>query len=245
MQVRSFYKGMLSPMLGMAAINAIVFGVQGNIMKRCKDTIWNHAFAGAVGGFAQCFICSPMELIKLRLQIQTNPTELFEWHPTSGRVYADPWDATKKIYHQGGVRGLYKGLELTIMREVPAFAAYFGSYEYITREIVRWRGNGTTFDDLSPWLLCLAGGVSGINAWVVTYPIDVIKSRVQVDGMFGKRAYSSFMDCLYKSLKEPEAYFVLWKGLNSTLIRGFVVNAATFPTYSLFLRYWRYWRQQS
>ena len=234
----------------MAAINAVTFGVQGNMMKSRTDTVWNHAFTGAVGGAAQCFICAPMELIKLRLQIQTNPTQIFDWpihhhSKTNGRVYSDPWDAFKKIYNQGGIRGLYKGLELTFMREVPAFAVYFGSYEYICRQIVERRGNGMTFDDLSPWLLCLAGGVSGINAWIVTYPVDVIKSRVQVDGMFGTRTYSSFMDCLSKSLKEPEAFLVLWKGLNSTLVRGFVVNAATFPTYSLFLRYWRYWRQQS
>ena len=135
----------MSPMLGMAAINAITFGVQGNMMKSCTDTVLNHAYTGAVGGAAQCFICAPMELIKLRLQIQTNPTEIFHWptHPhatNNGRVYSDPWNAFKKIYNQGGIRGLYKGLELTLMREIPAFAVYFGSYEFICREIIRMRG---------------------------------------------------------------------------------------------------------
>lgn len=231
-------------MLGMAAINAVTFGVQGNMMKNRSNTVWNHSVTGAVGGAAQCFICSPVELIKLRLQIQTNPTGIFfDWSsPTranNGRVYSDPWDAFRKIFREGGVRGMYKGLELTLLREIPAFAVYFGSYEYICQQIARYRGNGTTLDDLSPLDLCLAGGASGTSAWVVTYPVDVIKSRVQVDGMFGHRVYSSILDCLWKSMKEPEGYFVLWKGLNSTLVRGFAVNAATWPTVSLILRYWK------
>ncbi len=76
-------------------------------------------------------------------------------------------------------------------------------------------------------------------AWVVSYPVDVVKSRIQVDGMFGERKYSSAWDCVVKSYKEPEGFRIFFKGLNSTLIRGFAVNAATFPTVSLILRYWR------
>lgn len=241
MQVRSFYKGMASPMVGMAVINAIVFGVQGNMMRSRSDTIWNHSLTGAVAGTAQGFICSPMELIKLRLQVQTNPTEIFHWTTSrnNGRVYSDPWDAIKKIMKQGGIRGIFKGLELTLIREFPAFATYFATYEYMCKMYVRKNGNGTTIDDLSPLALCLSGGISGITAWIVTYPVDVVKSRVQVDGMFGHRAYSSIWDCVVKSSKEPEGLMVFWKGLNSTMVRGFAVNAATLPTVSLILRYWR------
>lgn len=240
-QVRSFYKGMASPMVGMAVINAIVFGVQGNMMKSRSDTMWNHSLTGSVAGAAQSFICSPMELVKLRLQVQTNPTGIFDWTSTgnNGRVYSDPWDATKKILRVGGLRGFFKGLELTLIREIPAFATYFATYEYICKKIVSNSRNGMTMDDLPPLALCLAGGVSGITAWVVTYPVDVVKSRVQVDGMFGHRTYSSIWDCMVKSVREPEGLMVFWKGLNSTLIRGFAVNAATLPTVSLILRYWK------
>lgn len=228
-------------MVGMAVINAIIFGVQGNMMKGRSDTIWNHSITGCVAGASQTIICSPMELVKLRMQVQTNPTDIFHWSTAggNGRVYSDPWDATKKIFKQGGIRGLFKGFELTLIREVPAFASYFATYEYICRFIVSNGGAGVTLNNLSPLALCLAGGLSGIAAWVVTYPVDVIKSRIQVDGMFGKRTYSSILDCCRKSVLEPEGYGVYFKGLNSTLIRGFAVNAATLPTVSLILRYWR------
>ena len=239
LQVRSFYKGMASPMLGMAVINAIVFGVQGNMMKTREDTLWNHTITGAVAGAAQCIICSPMELVKLRLQVQTNPTNIFQWSSGNGRVYHDPWDAVKKIYSKGGTRGIFKGFELTLAREIPAFGVYFATYDYVCGVIARHSGNGTTIHDLSPLPLCLAGGISGISAWVISYPVDVIKSRIQVDGMFEVRKYSSIWDCCVKSSREPEGLLVFFKGLNSTLVRGFAVNAATLPTVSLILRYWR------
>ena len=236
---------MASPMLGMAVINAIVFGVQGNMMKFHKDTIWNHSLTGGVAGAAQSIIASPMELIKLRMQIQTNPTEIFQWGSltqNNGRVYSSPWDAFRKILREGGTRGLFKGFETTLVREVPGFAAYFAAYEYLCKLIIRNSGNGVTMDNLSPLTLCLAGGFSGIIAWVASYPADVVKSRLQVDGMYGHRHYSSVWDCMVKSSKEPEGMMVFWKGLNSTLIRGFAVNAATLPTVSLIVRHWKQWQ---
>jgi len=240
MQIRSFYKGMASPMLGMAVINAIVFGVQGNMMKHREDSMWNHTVTGAVAGGFQSFICSPMELIKLRMQVQTNPTEFFHWsEANNGRVYRNPWDAIEKIVKKRGAKGLFKGLTLTLIREFPAFGAYFATYDFVCSSVVKYKGNGTTFDDLSPIVLCIGGGISGMVAWVISYPVDVVKSRIQVDGMFGERKYLGAWDCAKKSIKEPEGMLIFVKGLNSTLIRGFAVNAATFPTVSLILRYWR------
>ena len=61
------YKGIGSPMMGLTFINAIVFGVQGNAMRRlAKDTPLNQFLAGASAGTIQCVICCPMELAKTR-----------------------------------------------------------------------------------------------------------------------------------------------------------------------------------
>ncbi len=130
-------------MLGMVVTNAIIFGVQGNLMETREDTILNHSLTGAVAGICQSFICSPMELIKLRMQLQTDRTEIFKrsFSLKEGcRVYLNPWDAVNKIVRRDGVRGLYKGLELTLTREAMSFATYFGTYEYICRLYVKRQG---------------------------------------------------------------------------------------------------------
>lgn len=69
--IRGVYRGVTSPLLGVAGINAIVFGIYGNVQKRMIDpnSIQSHAIAGAVAGLFQSFICSPIELAKSRLQV--------------------------------------------------------------------------------------------------------------------------------------------------------------------------------
>ena len=59
-----------------------------------------------------------MELVKTQMQVcgQNNIT-----------------GAMKNIRRNAGLRGLARGLGLTITRECPAFGIYFGSYELIIR----------------------------------------------------------------------------------------------------------------
>ena len=60
-----------------------------------------------------------MELIKTQMQVHTD---------TNG-----PISVIQKIYNTGGMRGLAKGLGITIAREVPACGLYFSSYELMVR----------------------------------------------------------------------------------------------------------------
>ena len=69
-------------------------------------------------------------------------------------------------------------------------------------------------------------------SWFSTYPVDVIKSRVQADM---KGQYKSVMDCVRQSYKE-EGMMLFTRGLGPTMIRAFPVNAATFTTVALVLR---------
>ena len=45
------------------------------------------------------------------------------------------FDSVRHIYTLGGLGGLYRGLLITLTREVPAFGVYFGSYELIIRSV--------------------------------------------------------------------------------------------------------------
>ena len=82
-QVAGLFKGITPPLIGNALCNSIVFGVYGNVMrilsKDDKKTGNTGGFsfrkitiASVAVGFAQSLIVCPMELIKAKLQIQTN-----------------------------------------------------------------------------------------------------------------------------------------------------------------------------
>uniref|UniRef100_UPI00398E6485 mitochondrial basic amino acids transporter isoform X1 n=2 Tax=Pristiophorus japonicus TaxID=55135 RepID=UPI00398E6485 len=221
------YKGIGSPMMGLTFINAIVFGVQGNAMRYLgKDTPLNQFLAGAAAGGIQCVICCPMELAKTRMQLQG----MGEYQIKS-KVYKNSLDCLVRIYKKHGIRGINKGMVTTILREIPGFGFYFLTYDCLTRAL-----NCEPDDSLIIPKLLFAGGMSGIASWISTYPIDVIKSRLQADGVGGINRYNGIMDCVLQSYKN-EGWHVFARGLTSTLLRAFPVNAATFATVTLFLMY--------
>ena len=80
-------------------------------------------------------------------------------------------DCARQIWRGEGVRGLFRGLGVTVAREIPAFALYFASFEAMTRQPGQPVGTAH---------LMVAGGVAGVLSWTVTYPVDIIKSRLQV-----------------------------------------------------------------
>jgi len=242
---------MAAPMVGMAVINALVFGIQGNMMKYLQSgseqlKLRNSCISGAIAGWAQSFICCPIELIKLRMQFQKDPTHFFGVPMATTKtkkVYSNPLEAVKKIYSNSGILGLGKGMVPTLWREIPAFAVYFSCYDFICQWMVK-RKAGMSLDELSPFSLCIAGGLGGIAAWAVTYPVDVVKSRIQVDGMMGETKYCGMIDCIQKSYHEGRDIRVFFTGFNSTMLRAFPVNAVTFTTVALLLRQWRLKKQE-
>ena len=252
-QSRALFKGMAAPLLGMAALNSIVFGVHRNLMNWFQlraggpdafSGLQYSFISGSLAGFAQTIIASPSELIKLRLQFQRDKTQLFplslphQRRVSEGKVYSGPLDVARKIYQRDGVlRGMGKGYWVTCLRDIPGFGFYFCTYDFLCRWAVRRKGLAHV-DELSPVFICVAGGTGGTVSWISSYPFDVVKSRYQIDGMSGRGTrYKSSVDCFRQSSREGWRVFLA--GLSPTLLRAFPVNAVTFVTVALISREWR------
>lgn len=74
----------------------------------------------------------------------------------------------------------------------------------------------------------LSGGIAGICLWLVIYPVDCVKSRIQVLSMFGKQA--GFMGTLLSVVKN-EGIAALYSGMKATLIRTFPANGSLLLAY--------------
>lgn len=61
------------------------------------------------------------------------------------------------------------------MREIPAYAGFYAGYETTKRAFQRRLG-----PDLPIWALLSSGAIGGVGYWLACYPLDVIKSRVQL-----------------------------------------------------------------
>lgn len=206
--VSGLYKGMTSPIAGVAMVNAIVFGVYGYTQRHLSepDRLSAHFLAGVSAGLAQTPVSSPIELAKTRLQLQSS-------FQSDSR---GPIQCLRNIYKKEGYRGVFKGLSITFLREGPSYGVYFVTYEMLTKT--------SSKQPISTPHMLLAGGLAGTASWVISYPIDVIKSRIQAES---SDRYSGALDCLKKSIR-AEGYSCLYRGLNSTILRAFPTNAATF-----------------
>ncbi|XP_076321531.1 mitochondrial basic amino acids transporter-like isoform X1 [Tachypleus tridentatus] len=233
--VGGLYKGMSSPMCSLAFINAIVFGVQGNMQRSLSepDSITSHMIAGAAAGTVQSIICSPMELAKTRMQLQGQRAVKTRFLHSTKLLYSysSPLDCLVKSFRMEGTRGIFRGLGCTVLRDAPGFAACFGAYEVLVRFFSDAENNINTCG------LLLAGGLAGTFSWVVSYPMDLVKSRLQADGIFGPRQYNGILDCAVKGYQQ-EGWRVFTHGLNSTLLRAFPTNAATFFVVSWVIKFY-------
>ncbi|XP_077861840.1 mitochondrial basic amino acids transporter-like [Saccoglossus kowalevskii] len=227
------YKGLASPLAGLAFINAIIFGVQANTLRQFKDqTIVSHSIAGAAAGAVQCVVACPMELAKVRLQLQ-GKGESHHYYSTHKHAYKGSIQCIYKIYIKEGIKGCYRGLNSTLIRDIPGFTLYFAAYETFCTFFQSRHPKG---ENLGLAELIIAGGLSGTCSWLLSHPIDVIKSRIQADAVEGTPLYRGTIDCLRKSIK-AEGFRVFLNGLSANLLRSFPVNAATFTVYTYFMRY--------
>lgn len=225
-----FYKGTLTPLLGVGACVSVQFSVN-EFMKRHFDkklngqpmTILDYFYCGAVAGFANGFLTSPIEHIRIRLQSQTGVN----------KVYNGPFDCAKKIYDRNGIRGIYKGLGPTLIRESVGLGIYFATYEaLIARELKL--DTKLTRNDIPAWKLCMFGGLSGYTLWIGIYPIDVIKSKLQTDGIKNGK-YNNAM-AVAKDVLRTQGIKGLYKGFMPTILRAAPANGATFAVFEITMR---------
>jgi len=224
---RTLYKGMLAPLAGVSAMNAVFFGAYTGVLQYVDTDmetpkISSTFIAGTVSGLLAGFISGPTELIKCRLQVSGTLDK------KRGNI-----DVIRHILKTEGIGGMRRGLGITVSRELVSCGFYFATYEWM----IQWfRGPHKRIDELTPIHMIFAGGISGMLSWGINYPIDVVKSRIQIDGMDGPRRYKSSYDC-FKSMKATTGWSGLYRGVSATLMRAFPTNAAMLPAYSMTLNF--------
>ncbi|KNC55857.1 carrier protein ymc [Thecamonas trahens ATCC 50062] len=256
--VAALYKGMLSPALGCAPVNAVLFVTYGYLTRAIMEpdgalaallpgggteaadvaergdanadqqlTIGAVALAGAGAGLACSMITSPIDLIKIQLQNQSAKRKTAEYRGNIATI--------RHIVRVGGPLAIMQGLVPSFVREIPSYALYFSSYELVKRLLLP---DELSADELSATAVAtatlLSGGIGGTLAWVSTYPIDVIKTKVQArdPGMVNPPS----MLATARSLYAAEGHAVFFRGMSACIIRAFPANAVTFFIYELALK---------
>lgn len=226
---RALYKGLTPPLLGLALQNALIFGTQGQARRLVPPGVQGEFMAGAITGLVSTVVTGPVELAKTKLQVQGVGESDGE---KVVRKYRGPLQTIGVIAREEGVRAIWRGTLGVLLRDVPATSIYFGSFTAMNLAMLE---PDQSLDTLTPLALVLTGGTAGILSWAVVYPVDVLKSRVQAEGLLPHGRYASYYDCMLHGYREQGIRFMS-VGFGATMIRAFPVNAAILATVTLFLR---------
>ena len=216
--VRGLYAGSIPAVLANVGESAVAFCAYGRISKGMQYmtgsksheelSLRSKATCGALSGCCASFILTPTELVKCRLQTQYLTGKAAAGVPTT--PFAMFWHiATKE-----GPLQLMKGWTPTLLREGWGYFFFFGGYEATKNFLM------DSPDEVCLWKTAVSGGTGGTLCWGFSYPLDIVKSQVQVGTLTPIKVASA----IYKDFG-VRGFF---RGITPCLMRAFPGCGALF-----------------
>lgn len=233
--VSGFYGGVSGAMAGQALIKSVAFAtnafVLGNFYQVGMDdaSINQLLVASAIAGAICSFVTNPVERVKILMQADANR-------------YRNEFEAIREILKLDGLNGLvFRGLESTLLREIPGYALYFVVYTLLLRSV-----GGQILGPLLGPLIC--GASAGCASWIPVYPFDVCKTFIQncegdrdgdlqhavETGAIKNPSNPSTLE-VARYLNSQFGPGVFIEGLNPKMIRAGVNHAVTFCVFQLII----------
>eukprot|EP01029_Cantina_marsupialis_P015438 TRINITY_DN3387_c0_g1_i1.p1 TRINITY_DN3387_c0_g1~~TRINITY_DN3387_c0_g1_i1.p1 ORF type:complete len:400 (+),score=109.49 TRINITY_DN3387_c0_g1_i1:177-1376(+) len=157
---------------------------------------WKFAWAGGVGGIVSRTATAPLERIKILQQINSH----------SGRGALR--QIMRSIVSTEGTQGLFVGNMANCLRMFPFAGTVCFTYCHLLERLP----TDDVFDPMEPVFRLGAGFLAGAAATTLTYPLDVIRTRVSVFDS----AYKNIRDAFVTIAKE-EGVSGLYRGMLPTL----------------------------
>ncbi|EJF67161.1 mitochondrial inner membrane protein [Dichomitus squalens LYAD-421 SS1] len=207
-----FYRGLGPQLIGVAPEKAIKLTVNDFIRSRAMDpetgriTLPWELVAGGTAGGCQVIFTNPLEIVKIRLQIQGEAAKL-EGAVPKGAVH---------IIRQLGLLGLYRGASACLLRDIPFSAIYFPAYSHLKKDVFQEGYNGKQLSFLET---LTSAAVAGMPAAYLTTPADVVKTRLQVEARTGQTNYKGLTDAFVKIYRE-EGFKAFFKGGPARILRS-------------------------
>ncbi|XP_051115782.1 uncharacterized protein LOC127240950 [Andrographis paniculata] len=210
-----FYRGITPGIVGSLSTGATYFGVIESTKKWLEESHpnlgghWAHFISGAIGDTLGSFIYVPCEVMKQRMQVQGSKKYWASIVAKDGLgaghgvnmygYYSGMLQAGCSIWKEQGLKGLYAGYWSTLARDVPFAGLMVTFYEAFKKTTEYGKQKLFPSSDFhvnsSVEGLLLGGLAGGLSAYLTT-PLDVVKTRLQVQGTATR--YNGWIDALSK-----------------------------------------------
>ncbi|NWW84153.1 S2540 protein, partial [Rhynochetos jubatus] len=211
-----------------------------------KTTIIEQAMASCCGAIITSLFVTPLDVIKTRLQAQSNPFSKGKcfvysnglmdhicvcengdskaWYKKPGH-FKGTLDAFVKIVQTEGIKSLWSGLPPTLIMALPTTVIYFTCYDQLSEALKSRLGKDNEH------IPVLAGSLSRFGSVTVVSPLELIRTRMQ----YRKLSYKQVYTCI-RSKVTADGWLSLWRGWSSTVLRDVPFSAMYWYNYERFKR---------
>ncbi|KAL8587470.1 hypothetical protein ACOMHN_062203 [Nucella lapillus] len=189
-----------------------------------------YAGAGAISGSLTRAVSQPLDVIKIRFQLQVEPIAKggnSKYHSISQALWS--------IVHEEGWRSLWKGHIPAQVLSIAHGTVQFSSFEIFTKTAWYFLPEELTTSRWRPVTHTVCGSLSGCVTVFIVHPMDVLRTRLVAQGE--PKVYSGLSDACRKIfIREGVSGF--YKGLAPSLLQIAPQRGLQFGFYSLFIGLW-------
>ncbi|PSC75329.1 low-CO2-inducible chloroplast envelope [Micractinium conductrix] len=229
----SLYRGVTAPLLG----NMVLLGIHFPTFSKTRAFLdekvptpgqfshWKVLASGGAAGLAGSIVSCPSEHVRTKMMLQRRAQLAAQMGlKIQGlETYTGSVNCATHIFKNHGLKGLYRGMTSTVLRDIVGYAWFFYGYEATMHALA---GPNKTKADLDLWQVMAAGVMAGFGLWGSMFPIDTIKSKMQGDSLSNPQ-YRNTMDCVRQSVA-VEGTKGLFRGFSAAMYRAVPVNAGIF-----------------
>ncbi|PHH69689.1 hypothetical protein CDD80_6563 [Ophiocordyceps camponoti-rufipedis] len=189
-----------------------------SVQSKPEVSPWSRATAGAAGAVLANMLAYPLDIVKTRLQVQVGQGD-FKSTADSEVHYTSTWNAISRIVAEDGIRGLYAGMNGSLVGVASTNFAYFYWYTVVRSLYLKSCPARRSSPPMSVELAL--GAVAGALAQLFTIPVAVVTTRQQTAS---RQERKSLWDTAREVVEGPDGILGLWRGLKASLV--LVVNPA-------------------
>ncbi|XP_035223670.1 mitochondrial thiamine pyrophosphate carrier-like isoform X1 [Stegodyphus dumicola] len=190
----------------------------------------DYIIAGAVSGFVTRTLFQPLDVIKIRFQLQIEPIGS---HCKRSK-YKGMLHAFHCILKEEGAQALWKGIVPAQLLSTSYGALQFFAFEVLTQQASDHLPN-RILTDVKPIVNFTCGALAGCIATTGSLPFDVMRTRLVAQGE--PKTYKNMFHAATVMIR-TEGLLSFYKGLSPTLIQIMPNAGAQFAFYKFFQGLW-------
>ena len=193
-----------------------------------KAKAWERLVSGAASGMICRTIAQPLDVIKIRFQLQIEPISKSAIHASK---YTGISHTIRVMLREEGIRSFWKGLMASQLISICYTPIQFTAFYFFTEQSVTKLG----FRSTSPLTHLSCGSLAGMVAIVAAHPFDTLRTRMVGQGE--PKLYRNQIHAC-KLILRHEGISGLYRGLLPNVALVGPQAGATFFSYEVCKQFW-------